>query len=1098
MGLASLLRFGLIIALRRTAADWRLQTAAAFGTVLAVALMATAVIYSNSLRETALDHTLDTATQRESNLVTGVSHPLETPVFQDTNQFIRQRILSPLNPYLEEAELFIRTATFFFTGHPQLDVPDDQRPRGPVQGVTRLDQNARVVKGRLPRLAIDELEVVIDPKGESLLGLSVGQEFGIYPAVLGGPGPRVLTARIVGIIEPEDPDGRYWQLGFPKRYSTLSDDVATVPLYADPNVMFETLGATFSGLSSDFYWLLFLDHDGLQASEVNSLRDTLRRARADFFNVHRATGTWDTKLSDLLDRYASLLTLARIPLFLLVFLAIGVLFYYLFLIAGLMGRTRAPEVALFRSRGASLPQVGLVILTEGLILALPAIVLGPFLAQALVIGTGAVFPAATGGAQLLIVDLSPSVFLMGMAAGLVAVLVLSATTLGTARHGIVEFRRAGARPPQMPFLHRYYVDIALLALIGMVWWQFQSRGSFLIRPLQGAELQLDLTLLLGPVLGIVAVGLVLFRLFPLLMRVVSWPAEPVVPVWLAQGLRRIARDPVPAGALLVLLALATSLGVMAATFTTTLERNQRERALYEAGADFRLVHTLGQAGLAGEGLAGAMRSVPGVVEATDVVRVGPNIIGVDPDTFAQVAWTRPDFASRPLAGLLQELRPPDAEPSGLELPAGVTHLRVWVQTGPLRDSLDLFARLQDSQGLYFDTKIGELGGTGWRMLEAPIAPRSIGFRTLTRSVDPVPPYRLLTLWMDAFGTGAENGVVFFDQLEAISPSGTTELASFQTLEQWHPLGDALIPGLYALELSESVARPGRKSAAFSWPGLGARLRGIRVGPAEAPLPVLVSPSFLPANQVEIGDTLTIQTGVEFIRARVVGTAEFIPTLDPREEPFVVIDSDSFVEYVLLRAPRGFSPRVESWVRADGETLTATTLRQVVQDQGGRVNETYDAAEMVASRNQDPLLVAGWAGLLALSFVTVVLASASGLILYTYIDARERSEEFALLRTLGFSRLQVNGLLWFNLTLIVGLGILIGTWGGQLLGRTLLPLLEIAEQGTRVVPSMVLQTNWVALGAAYGVLGVATIITVVVLAWAISRLEIQRLLRSGAG
>ena len=264
MKLASLLRFGLIIALRRTAADWRLQVAATFGTVLAVALMATAVIYSNSLRETALDHTLDTATQRESNLVVEVSHSLEAPVFQDTSRFVQQRILTPLNPYLDEVHLFIKTVTFFFTGHPQLDVPDDLRPRGAVQGVTQLDENARVLKGRLPRFAGDELEVVIGPLGESLLGLSVGQEFGIYPAVLGGPGPRVLTVRIVGIIEPEDPSSRYWELGFPKRYSEVSGGVSTVPLYADPDAMFQTLGATFSGLSSDFYWFFLLDHDGLQ------------------------------------------------------------------------------------------------------------------------------------------------------------------------------------------------------------------------------------------------------------------------------------------------------------------------------------------------------------------------------------------------------------------------------------------------------------------------------------------------------------------------------------------------------------------------------------------------------------------------------------------------------------------------------------------------------------------------------------------------------------------------------------------------------------------------------------------------------------------
>ena len=36
--------------------------------------------------------------------------------------------------------------------------------------------------------------------------------------------------------------------------------------------------------------------------------------------------------------------------------------------------------------------------------------------------------------------------------------------------------------------------------------------------------------------------------------------------------------------------LATSLGVIGSAFSSTLERSQRDRAMYEAGADFWLQH----------------------------------------------------------------------------------------------------------------------------------------------------------------------------------------------------------------------------------------------------------------------------------------------------------------------------------------------------------------------------------------------------------------------------------------------------------------------------------------------------------------------------
>ena len=42
--------------------------------------------------------------------------------------------------------------------------------------------------------------------------------------------------------------------------------------------------------------------------------------------------------------------------------------------------------------------------------------------------------------------------------------------------------------------------------------------------------------------------------------------------------------------LIVLVMLTTALGVMGSAFSSTLERGQRERALYEAGADLRIQH----------------------------------------------------------------------------------------------------------------------------------------------------------------------------------------------------------------------------------------------------------------------------------------------------------------------------------------------------------------------------------------------------------------------------------------------------------------------------------------------------------------------------
>ena len=1119
MKLAALARMGALIAVRRTAADWRLQLAAVFGMVLAVALMSAAVIYSNALRETALRYALRNADDRTLHMIVGESHALDPALFLATRDVMERRIHGPLRPYIDGASLQIETSTLLYGGRPEFDLPDSQRHRGPVYSLTDVQEHLEVVAGRLPQPAGGELEVVIDQTGASTLGLGVGDRFNGLPAV--SEGRPALPIHVVGIVAPVDPEHRVWQLGFASRFTRNSGAWTTLPLYTDGRALFDTVAPAFPGLYTNYRWSFYVDRENLRAGDAQNLRTLLPQVRRNVFGL-LSIPSWNTELEGVLDRFVFLLTLARIPLFLLVFLAIGVLLYYLFLIAGLMGRVRASEVAVFRSRGASTPQVGLLILLEGLLLAVPAVVVGPFLAQGLVILTGRVLATAGENTDLAFVTLTPEVFLLGGVGALLAVGVLTATTLGSSRKGVVEFGRAEARPPDQLFLHRYYLDVALIGLMGLLWWQLKTRDSVLIQPLAASDVQIDITLLLGPVLGTVAAGLVLLRFFPLAMRAVAWLTEPWSPVWLVQGIRRVARDPVPAGSLLVLLGLATSLGVLSSAFITTLERSQEERALYAAGADFRVGHNLGSELASGRSPAEELvaNSPPGVA-AADVMRLsvgamtagfgrGATLLAVDGDEIGTVAWSRPDFAGEPLSLALTALEPENVA-TGLPLPEDAVGLEIWAAPGMLPNNTVLRARLQDGKGTFFDATFAalseyeeyreavtrSLSGNGWRFLEAqfPLHPYS------TRRGPQPPlleePFTLHTLWVNT-PQGDTSGAIFLDDLKAKRHAGAVEVASFQELGDWHPLENPAAPGLAALEVSETVGRSGRKSVVYTW-GVGrAPLRGIQVGPAGDPVPALASTSFLESNEVQVGDVITFSVESTAVAVELVGGVAFFPTLDPRTTEFLVADLDSLLLHANLQTLRRLRPSAELWVRDGSGTMTVSSVEREITYLGGEANSVHDAAEMVATRTSDPLLTAGWAGLLALSFLTVVLASSSGLLLYTYIDARERQGEFAMLRSLGFSRLQVNGVVWFNLVLVVALGLGIGTWGGQWLGATLLPLLEVAEGGTRVTPPMVLETNWSTLGLAYAILMAATAATVVALAWAISRLDLQRLLRVEGG
>ena len=127
---------------------------------------------------------------------------------------------------------------------------------------------------------------------------------------------------------------------------------------------------------------------------------------------------------------------------------------------------------------------------------------------------------------------------------------------------------------------------------------------------------------------------------------------------------------------------------------------------------------------------------------------------------------------------------------------------------------------------------------------------------------------------------------------------------------------------------------------------------------------------------------------------------------------------------------------------------------------------------------------------------MTLASASGLMLFSYMEFRGRQIEFALLRTLGASRGQTHGVAWFSVFVVVVFGVGLGSWAGQQIGASLLPLMEVAEEGVRVTPPMVLQANWTTLLVSYLVIAGVTVGTAAWLAWFTAKMEIQQVLRIG--
>ena len=1155
--MTAILQLGYVLARRRLMASFRIELTVLLGVTLAVLLLASAAVFNDLLAETALRRALAEAAPGEVNAWVRVFNSLDDPRTATVNsdryltsrQFVRQRVLTPLADAFAATSFQIETSTFYFAGRPNLDLPNDRRPRGRIQYLAGLRDQANLVAGRWPTLpdnpgyddatgATDGviIEVAVDAAGLEFLDLPLNETFLVIPAT-GGDGQPATPVRVVGVIEPVNPDDEYWYRR--EKLLTYHDDNWTlVPLFTAESALRQQVGRRYPGIYTSSAWFLQTDRRGIRAGQVDDLQDNLRRMRREVAN-DLPNGSASTGLHRILEDYEEQLLLARIPLFLMVFLVACILAYYLTITAGMVIRARAAEIAMLKSRGATTLQIGILTLVEGLLLAAPALLAGVLLSPLLarILG-GLVFDAAWTGAP---VSLSWTAVGLGAAGAVLAVLVLSLATLAAASKGIVEFRQAGARPARTPFVHRYYLDLLALVVIALLWWQLSSRGTALTRSLGSRELEVDFTLLLGPALGLIALGLLVMRLFPLAAGLSARLVGPVGPGWLVQGLRRIARDPIAPGSLVALLMLATALGVVGSAFSATLTRSQDDRIRYETGADIRIMHDGARRNRADTGAAAlipqsaeVMRTEGSLLtEAFGSQRV--SVLAVESDRFAAAAWWRPDFGDgSTLPELMRRITPASAGTTGatsttpgIPLPPGTESLSLWAQTGGFQDRLiSIAARIRDGSGRHYDVPVGDVSGYGWQQIEQSIALRQgRPGRESEAAVRPrldEPPHTLINLQVIGRTAGDRPGVLYLNGLEAHTDSGATaSVAALATAEGWNVIEDYVRPGLYSLETSAGVSRTddggsaartdgtgggnGGGSAVFSWSPGGIGAPGVYPGAAAPPLPALVSPGLLDAAGAAVGDRISLGMSTFALPLEIVGVADFFPTVDPREQPFVIADLDGFVDYANRHSRRVFGGAGELWINADiapGDRAAAQDAAQdataAVSDLGLNLSRTLVAESEAELRARQPLANAGWGGLLVIMFLALTLASASGIALFCWLDTRERQTEFALLRTLGSSRGQLNAVVWFNLAVVVIAGVAVGTWAGAQIGAALLPVLEVSEGGVRATPPLTLETDWRMLALAYAVLGIVSSVTVIWLAYVTGRLEVQRVLRAGEG
>ena len=237
------------------------------------------------------------------------------------------------------------------------------------------------------------------------------------------------------------------------------------------------------------------------------------------------------------------------------------------------------------------------------------------------------------------------------------------------------------------------------------------------------------------------------------------------------------------------------------------------------------------------------------------------------------------------------------------------------------------------------------------------------------------------------------------------------------------------------------------------------------------IPVLMSPVTMSRLGIRNGVDVYMLFGSRVFLATVVGQLDFVPTLYPGTDDFMVMALDQARSVTDNAAPN------ELWLNVTGDhsALVGTLLRNP------NVSFVQDRSSEEAIALSDPLFLELQANL-AIGFVAALTLGALVFTVHFLLAARRRSSEHAILEANGLEP----GVVRTGIAIEQGVVVLFAAAVGCALALTLiiwlLPSLQLGSGPSDLVPPTVLQADWLSLGIS----AVVTLVVVGALAWAIRR------------
>ncbi len=1078
------IRFALWFLPRRSRSSWLLTLACTVGVLFAITLASLSTLYLRNLSEAGFDHALSNFSDSGSfNLEILVpTRPIGARDYARLDEFVSDTAQRYL-PGVEAMTSRMGSSQVL----PYVNAPDSSPPAVNTAFVSFFFQegftdHAKLVSGQWPsdstvtRDGIPSIEAAIG--AEALLGLDwdLGRTVYVTP-FQSSPGEKIAVT-VVGQVEPADEDDPFWSGNLSKFKLAEQGASVTVHLFTGTGTSFSGMAERYPTLLGSFRWSLFLDPSAVTYRNASHLHSSLATIETDLnkrFPRSLVVSSLGYRISD----YQRTLALSRLPFLILISLILGIVLYFLAIASVVLAKERNREVVSLRSRGASLNQSSFYLpFVEAAVIVLPGVLLGPVLGWIL----AGLLPTGTERVAVFSYPFSLSTLLVSVVAGtVVALIYLTASFAVSVRTPLIPLRESQLlnRPGRL----RYAVDLLVLVVAGVVWWQLRSRSSFSSEEITGAGLSFDLTLLLAPAFLILAAGLLISRLVPFLFLALSRLFGDMVPFWLIDSFRRVYRDYSGYVPLFLLTFFIAALAIFSANYAATLAQSHADQARYSLGGEIVVRLPIAHSGNA-QATSQSLEADPSIRAASPVYRgsafggsgssgVNYSLLSLDSSRLPLVSWFRGDFAEKDLSELAFALRVSAPPFQGVSLPGTPDRIGVWVSSERAHPNYTLRALLRDSTGRYETLRLGNLGNTDWDVKVAE----------LSQVPGMQPPLTLVGIYV-AGGqlVGYGSGFIQLDDVFVSTGGETQTVEDFESARLWTVFPNA---GLTKDEVSyTSQARSGSQSLRYTWTEpITTETRGVFASPVPMPIPAIGGPG------LSVDQELVVRIEGKPVGFRIVESADYFPTLFPTGGRFLITDIGHLSGYFELLPLTGPIRPGELWIGPVDNRAIERVVHEVLP-----TAVVVDQEAEVSANTSNPWASSLWNGLSIIIVAAVAVVLTAGLVIYAVTAVKGMRAELGLLQNMGLSRRQLALSVALERLVVPLLGLVSGVWIGAWTSRWSLRFLEITPGGQRLVPPLELVVDRpfvaVVLAAALIAVALATFIAVITT----NRLSLRDVLR----